>query len=58
MSKDKYTEVTAKRVLEKSGVKVGDSKRLVIQKGKLGLRGLGAADFLVKHCGMVISYEA
>jgi hypothetical protein len=50
-------ESLAMTMLEKKGVKFGDSRTFSIRKGQLGINYLTYVDCLVNHCGKFVKWE-
>ncbi len=51
-------EKLAVAMLEKKGVKFGDSRTFTVRRGQLGINSLTYVDYLVNHCGKFIKWEA
>lgn len=56
MSKDVYTEGQARAYLEKQGCKFEAGKTFTVPRGRIGIKGLGMVDYLMKAHGMVAKY--
>jgi len=56
VSKDAYTEGQARAYLEKQGCKFDAGKTFTVPRGRIGIKGLGMVDYLLKVHGMVAKY--
>jgi len=56
VAKEQYTEAAVRCKLDKQGCKISGSA-IHVPRGRIGIKGLGMVDFLVKQCKMVAKYE-